>query len=274
MKRTMNKFNAALSLLVAAVLVGLTSKSIAATDVTGTRLNVGQGHTLTGTLATIAGGETNKATTNYAVILGGFKNTASGFGSMIGGGLENIVTSSNAVIVGGYENTNTAHTGFIGAGYFNVNEGNFGASAIVAGYVNRNKGAFATIAGGGANHIGTNAGASTYGGDGMFIGAGTYNTNIAAYSFIGGGYRNYATGFGQFLGAGQKNYVDSVSGSSGMAVLMGGQENKIETYGEFAVIGGGIKNTNRASGSVISGGSGNLVDGGEFSGIYSTIGGG
>jgi len=59
--------------MVSAIIMSTCSVGMAA-DVTGDRLDIGRGHTLTGTYATIAGGETNKATTNYAVVSGGFLN--------------------------------------------------------------------------------------------------------------------------------------------------------------------------------------------------------
>src|SRR5258705_8719908 len=75
-----------------------------AADLTGDRLNVGQGHTLSGSWATIAGGETNKATTNYAVVSGGFSNSAVAVKSVVSGGSENVVSGTNSTIAGGNRN--------------------------------------------------------------------------------------------------------------------------------------------------------------------------
>src|SRR6266545_7436643 len=70
----------------------------AAVVVVGDDANIGRGHTVSGTFASVTAGETNKATATRSIIGGGFLNQSLGEDSFIGGGRENIVTNFYGVI--------------------------------------------------------------------------------------------------------------------------------------------------------------------------------
>jgi hypothetical protein len=102
-------------LLVAAFIAA--SHSIAsAADVTGDRLNIGTGHTLSGTTSSIAGGNQNTVPGNQSFIGSGTFNYVSGTTSVVGGGNSNTNISSIAVIGGGFHNYAAGLASFIGGG--------------------------------------------------------------------------------------------------------------------------------------------------------------
>jgi hypothetical protein len=147
-------------------------------DARALRLNVGTGHALTGTNATIAGGANDQATNSYAAIGGGLGNVAGGgsstvaggvtnralgFEAAVGGGELNVASGTVATVAGGYGNlasgfeavvaggelnaaTNTIAT--VGGGYGNI-AGGF-AATVPGGYANLAGGAYSLAAGAGA----------------------------------------------------------------------------------------------------------------------------
>ena len=76
--------------LVTALFAALSS-TLFAGDISGDRLNIGVGHSLSGTDSSIAGGFTNKISANYAAIAGGAVNWVTNDYSFIGGGDTNTV---------------------------------------------------------------------------------------------------------------------------------------------------------------------------------------
>jgi len=73
--------------------------------VAGQSLNIGQGNTLSGAYATIAGGVGNIANSQNATIAGGFYNTASAPNATVGGGDQNTASNQFATVAGGFSNT-------------------------------------------------------------------------------------------------------------------------------------------------------------------------
>jgi hypothetical protein len=209
-----------------------TATPAAQLDVAGTvkatALNVGQNHTLTGDLATIAGG---------------FQNTISNAAwsvDSIGGGQENrIERAGSATIAGGNQNTisNGAWAAAIGGGQ-NNRIASATHAAIGGGQQNTiADGAWgATVPGGAGNSIQPNSVLAT-------IAGGNANTIQASSGFaaIGGGSQNT-------LGP------DSLA-----AVVSGGEGNRASA--SHAVIGGGYFNSNTAWAGTIPGGRSNVVTG-------------
>src|SRR2546429_5575102 len=111
-----------LRFLVAALLTA-SRFTIFAADVTGTRLNIGVGHSLSGTDSSIAGGFTNKISANYAAIAGGAVNWVTNDYSFIGGGDNNTVGNIDSAIVGGELNQVTSSYSFLGGGQLNAISG-------------------------------------------------------------------------------------------------------------------------------------------------------
>ena len=88
------------------------SGNTAVSDLLATRLNVGTGNTLSGTQASIAGGQNNTASGTASFVGGGQGNQASGPGSFVGGGgydgyfsLANIASGGACTVGGGRGNT-------------------------------------------------------------------------------------------------------------------------------------------------------------------------
>lgn len=88
---------------------GISATKIIGGDLQAQRLNVGQGHTLSGTLATIAGGNNNTAAASatLAAIGGGQNNRVESTQSTIGGGQNNAIGSGGGflTIAGGTDNS-------------------------------------------------------------------------------------------------------------------------------------------------------------------------
>jgi hypothetical protein len=124
-------------------------------------IEVGTSHTLTGTLASITGGNLNVASGNYShvgggrsneatliygTVCGGWSNDSHGTGSFIGGGLGNVVgASAYSTICGGDQNNITASRSFIGGGLTNVISGLY--SFIGGGVSNLCSGDYSTAGG-------------------------------------------------------------------------------------------------------------------------------
>ena len=120
------------------------SGSMLTGDLTGQRLNIGTGHTLTGNLASIAGGA---------------GNTNESFRGFIGGGRNNAIRTNSdyAFIGGGFANTiqTNSDKAVIGGGNLNLVEANSSAGVIAGGVGNvaRSGSGYATISGGQLNVV-------------------------------------------------------------------------------------------------------------------------
>ncbi len=246
--------------------------------VLGQRLNIGVDHTLTGALATIAGGASNTNRGGGAVISGGMSNAIESFAfeATIAGGKNNRIDSSGvwAAIGGGWRNEIqvNAQSSVIGGGRENVIEPWSQHSVIAGGSGNtvQSNSSSAVISGGDRNSIGTNGYGSTIGGgwinrigntmDSSTIGGGHSNTNFADGGTIGGGTENKLGDFASqaTIAGGDENAI----GNSGIwAAIGGGWRNEIQVNSQSSVIGGGRENVIEpwSQHSVIAGGSGNTV---------------
>lgn len=258
---------------------------LAVGDVRGSRLNIGAGHLLSGTGATIAGGagHTNRGQYSvigggkgnwidqnswYAVIAGGDSNIirSNTWECVISGGTSNVILHvvTNATISGGAQNLiqNQANGANIGGGTQNAIQSNSVAATVGGGVKNliRSNSPSATVAGGLENTIyqdSVNA----------VIGGGNANTiqDNAWETVIGGGVLNLIQSYSSFafIGGGHSNVVGP---QSLHALITGGQDNRIVGLADAATIGGGGWNLvlPNADYSTIPGGSSNVV-GGSYS---------
>ena len=215
-------------------------------DIVGNRLNIGLGHSLSGILASIAGGSNNAAYSAYSIIGGGFGNTIgiflagySGSENVLGGGLSNSITTFSS-------------DNFLGGGSGN-GIGSFASDNVLGG--------------GSGNSI---AGDSSPG-------------DQSAYNVLVGGFGNHVIFGGyNFIGGGSGNQIYYVvnGGPPFDDVIVGGYSNRV-IEANYAVIGGGRSNQisggafNSPDYSTIGGGLGNNISGtGAAAGIGSTIPGG
>jgi trimeric autotransporter adhesin len=223
-------------------------------DIIGNRLNIGQGHSLGGILASIAGGSSNSAYSDYSTIGGGFGNTIdnftsyldgySGSANVLGGGLSNSITpfSSENFLGGGSGNGigSAAGDNFLGGG---------SANFILGDMSGFDESGYNTLVGGFGNEIG-------YGGYFNFIGSGsgnqirpTANGIPPYYDVIGGGYSNLVIDAEyDIIGGGSGNQISSsLSGVCEYNTIGGGLGNFISGGGESRGIGstipGGVGNT-------------------------------
>lgn len=255
----------------------------------------GAGHRVSAAYAGIAAGASNQNHAAYGFIGGGGGNslTLNSDVATIGGGEGNSIVQSpeatiggghvnriqdaadGAVISGGYLNSIKLGglSGAIGGGAFNLVDGSY--ASIGGGLRNAARNQGATIAGGGFN---TNT--ALYGS----IGGGSSNVAAGGYSTIAGGFQNEARGDGASVGGGRANIIEgdfpmysTISGGAQNLIannalastIGGGVVNHVDIGGQWAVIAGGSRNTNRNTRGVISGGQDNLV-----TGSYGTIPGG
>jgi trimeric autotransporter adhesin len=210
-------------------------------NVQAARLNIGSGNTLSGTYATIAGGEVNAASGFTATIGGGYQNTANNSGAMVGGGQGNTAggtyatvaggwsdkaSGDYATVAGGYQNTASGIGSFVGGGgyggflIYGTNLASGGASVIGGGIFNVASGQKATVAGGNAN---------TAGGDYATVAGGQNNTAGNQNATVGGGNGNIASGSMATVGGGQNN-----TASSFYATVAGGYGNTAGGQSSFA----------------------------------------
>jgi hypothetical protein len=215
----------------------------------------GQSGGFGGDAGVLAGGF-NEACDSYSVIGAGSNNTIGGDGLSLAG-----------AIVGGAQNAMEASPqGFIGGGDSN----RMGAAAPYS------TGTASVIVGGQANTVGSPQ---------SFIGAGYQNSIVATAlesfgqsAFIGAGYNNAVAGNFAAIVAGRSNSVAADNAS-----IVGGTSNNAST--SYSFIGDGLQNNifqappgspaGAGAFSVISGGYGNTVASGSFTGAeYATIGGG
>jgi hypothetical protein len=194
-------------------------------------LSVGTGHTVSGTLASVAGGSTNTNAADYG-FLGGGQNCSIASGSdhsvlaiqITGNGGQNVA-------VGGYTNTisATGQFNFIGSGWGNDITINAYNAVLVGGKDNDNAASYAFIGGGELCSIASGA----------------------DHSVVVGGYNNDITGTGDdnFIGGGNGC---GIGGTALSAVVVGGLNTDADANYSFA---GGGQNCSIAAGadhSVIS----------------------
>jgi hypothetical protein len=178
---------------------------LAVGDVRGRRLNIGAGHTLSGALATIAGGSKNVNHGQYSVIAGGEGNLIQSnvVEATISGGTSNTIQTGalETVIGGGLYNRIESYAGnaTIGGGYSNLVHAGAAMGTIAGGNANRiEPGSHDdTIGGGSGNVIHSNTLASTISGGGL-----NHILPNANFSAIPGGANNVVGGSSS-LAAGQ-----------------------------------------------------------------------
>ena len=161
-------------------------------------------HTVTGSYATISGGNDNRAA-DYAAVGGGYANTASGSGSVIGGGQRNTTTGSNSTVGGGSSNTASGSWATIAGGNGSTAVGNYGA--VGGGFSNDATATYSTVSGGSSN-----AATGSY----AMVPGGQHNEASGANSFAAG-FAAKARGSAMFVWAdGQSGGFDpALSGSFG-----------------------------------------------------------
>lgn len=284
-----------------AVVVGGLNNAAGAIEAT---VGGGGDNEASGAGSTIGGGSGSLASGNESTVGGGNGNTASGFRSTIGGGAVNVANQEGATVAGGEQNRATGLFASVGGGYANKAEG---PGAFVGGggyngstfHPNTARGAAASICGGEANTIQTNADDSTIGGgddnqiqtgaECATIGGGRYNeiqTN-ADYATIGGGLWNtaQADAIKATIGGGDGNWIGSNAtysaiGGGGFnrieshatnATISGGWDNIIYSFAVAATIGGGQYNHihDRATGAAIGGGHANWIHSNAYSATIS-----
>jgi len=202
-------------------------------DVQATRLNIGTGHQLIGTYATIAGGYRSTNAGDYATIGGGYRNIATNEGATVAGGERNVAWGYVATVGGGLANTNSANFATIGGGGLNTASGEY--STVAGGYGNTASGPGAFIGGGGFN--GTyQVGPNVASGPASVIGGGMFNQAATNYATVAGGYTNIASGYASVIGGGARN-----TATTNYATVAGGCQNTAS--GHAATVAGGYNNT-------------------------------
>lgn len=194
------------------ILCGLHTRAFA-TDVTGTRLDIGTSESLppASTVSSICGGDSNTNNAPYSTIVGGqdnlVNNTNNGY-DFLGGGVEDIILGGYSTLGGGAANEIDSDECFIGGGQQNSIPG----SAAF----------FSTIAGGENNKI-TN--------DDSFIGGGNANSIYESYGVIGGGYFNTNSddAYDATIGGGAWNLAGGY-----YSVIPGGVAAMTTMYGQLA----------------------------------------
>ncbi|VGO14376.1 hypothetical protein PDESU_02937 [Pontiella desulfatans] len=219
-------------------------------DLKAGRLKTGQGHTLFGSMATIAGGEANTANGTAAAIGGGKNNRANGSHGAVGGGFANLADGAYAAMGGGNMNRADGESSVVGGGQ--ENSAGWIYSTVGGGWSNKADRSSATV-GGGAMNVAS--------GSSAVVGGGHLNTASGFEAHVGGGRENAAVGSFSSVAGGKEN---SASGDN--ATVGGGERNEALYY---ATIGGGIGNVAAGTCSFIGGGSANVA-----SNDYTTVGGG
>ena len=249
-------------------------------------IQIGTGHTNSGTLSSIAGGISNTVSGNCSFIGAGCTNQISNINGVIGGGKDNCVQKCFSTIAGGGGNCTNSFYGhdFIGGGRNNSISGTFSGYKVIAGgnnnTISNSYSSYSTIGGGISNEICSNnstiAGGNnnticsgenhgTIGGgrdnivdgDCSTIAGGAFNCITANAAIIAGGHLNTGSGACSFIGGGCSNSILSPSSFSGIA---GGEGNYISAAYNF--IGGGKNNCLTLISSSIAGGFNN-TDGGN-----------
>jgi hypothetical protein len=257
-------------------------------DLKAARLNVGTGHTLSGTWATIAGGEGNVVNNTDATVGGGTGNTSSGPRATVAGGYVNVAGNNAATVGGGANNSalggystvaggalNTANgdNAFVGGGDGNTASGQY--ATVGGGGANIASGVSAIVAGGNSNQATNNDATvgggyyNTAGGLRSTVGGGYDNRTIAAYATVAGGWNNTAAGDYATVGGGTYNFAPNI-----WATIAGGRDN--QATNDYAAVGGGYGNVASGPGATIGGGGwdGTVSSKNTASGAASAVGGG
>ena len=248
-----------------------------------TTLQIGSGHSNTGTLSSIAGGTLNTVSAACGFIGGGSTNTIGASNcSVIVGGANNCITDScsqASTIVGGTSHCVKGKYGFIGGGGANQICFLHDYAAIAGGNANIICSPYAFIGGGKGNCVKRNV--MSLSGCYSAVVAGQNNSTNANFSFIGGGCANCIPCQGCFtsIGGGQQNaacgprgfigggYLNLICSSETYATIGGGRQNQVD--GDYSSIVGGYLNCANGNCSFIGGGQQNTG-----SGVVSFIGGG
>jgi hypothetical protein len=175
----------------------------------------------------IGGGSLNLIRNNgFSTIAGGQSNAASSAYTFIGGGNANVVSGSYSVIVGGQYNSSSADYVHVGGGQYNT--GSAAYASVGGGFTNRAGAAQSSISGGGSNTINLSR-------DYSFIGGGQSNTIQSAGTHISivGGQSNTAQTAYSTIGGGQSNSTSTNTHQ----VIGGGLSNR--TIGRYSTIPGG-----------------------------------
>jgi flagellin-like hook-associated protein FlgL len=135
-----------------------------------------------GTMATVSGGQSNRASGYAATVAGGTRNEATGPRTAVGGGINNVAEGVNAAVGGGIGNDADGTFGTVGGGGGNTASGEYAA-----------------VGGGRGNHA-TEEGATVAGGH--------KNSARAERATVGGGYYNKAHGYGAVVPGGKDNVAD------------------------------------------------------------------
>ena len=218
------------------------------------------------TLATIGGGQFNRANGAVATIAGGEYNTASGVYAFIGGGSTNCTCGNCSTISGGYNNCALGKSSTIVGGVSGTASGDY--SFVGGGYCNNTNSYVGVVVGGHHNCTGSYDNSAVVGGwcnfaqgDTSFIGGGACNFANTSYGVIAGGFKNSSSGYyGTTISGG---YCNTTSSYACFSTIGGGCCNttgSVYGYGTFAVIAGGMNNTNSGNYTFIGGGRSNCID--------------
>jgi hypothetical protein len=197
---------------------------------------------ITGTYATIGGGDSNTASGERATVGGGGTNTASDMYSTVGGGTGNIASDEYSTVGGGTGNTASDMYSTVGGGTGNT-AGGF--VATVGGGMFNFADDYDTVGGGRDN---------TARGGGSTVGGGRENTAHGSYATVGGGETNIARSDYTTVGGGEYN-----DASGDYAAVGGGGNNA--AGGNYATVGGGADNTATGYAATVPGGYSNNASG-------------
>ena len=217
---------------------GLTNISLTlAGDVTGPRLNIGSGHTLSGYLAAIAGGQDNAASGDRATVGGGWLNSASSAFACVPGGIQNVAGGFSSLAAG--KRAKALHTGaFVWA---DSTEADFASTA---------DNQFLIRAGGGVG-IGTASPVSALQVNGTVTATG--------FSGDGSGLRNVSASLPAVISGQQLDIGSGHTLGGSLATIAGGQQNAAS--GDRAAVGGGWLNRASSAFACVPGGIQNVASG-------------
>ncbi len=184
-------------------------------DVTVTeRVAVGSGHTVSGFLSSVTGGQNSSATGAFAHVGGGDQNAADGYASVVGGGYNNQNDGAASVIAGGGNNTITESNSVIGGG---VNNAMLNQMSVIAGGNGNTANSIWAVIGGGYNNVVV--------GNGAVLGGGIDNLATGSTSVLSGGSSNRVRGAYSVVSGGGGAPNDSNCAEGTAATVPGGQRN-------------------------------------------------
>ena len=141
----------------------------------------GLNNSITGTFASVTGGDSNSASGLNASITGGSGSLASGDYAAITGGVSNVADGNYAFVGGGYQNSADGLSASITGGFLNIAGGQ--ASSVTGGANNQAVGDFSSIIGGSLNTVYNDPNSS----------------DLSSYgAILGGQSNNVGTEFGHF----------------------------------------------------------------------------